>query len=230
MELKKTERKNLENKKSLFFEIGLVVALSVAIFAFEYRSFDKGDTQQFVRPDNVFTLDGEVPITENTPPPPVDVPEQSTSIEFIIVDDIIEVSGCDIYDIFNPEKGNINPTIPKIKIPEDVLRGGDDDIFYVVEQQAEFPLEEGYMAYILKNLVYPDVARRALIEGQVAVEFIIEKDGSLTNIQILRDIGGGCGEELVRVLKGMPKWKPAMQRGKPVRNVFGMKVKFALSN
>jgi protein TonB len=91
-----------------------------------------------------------------------------------------------------------------------------------------FPLEEGLYAYIEKNLKYPEAAKEANIEGKVAIEFIIEKDGSITNIKVLRDIGYGCGDEAVRILKEMPKWKPAMQRGKPVRNTFGMNIRFAL--
>jgi protein TonB len=229
MELKKTDKKNLDNKKVLFFEIGLVVALCAAIFAFEYRSFDKDDTQQFVRPSNVFTLTDDVPLTDNAPPPPSILPEMPASTEFVIVDPEIAIKGFDINDIFNPDLGNINPIIPKNVIPDERLKPEDDDPFIPVEHQAEFPSEEGYMGYILKHIVYPDEARRALIEGLVSVEFIVEKDGSLSNIKILRDIGGGCGEELIRVLKGMPKWKPAMQRGKAVRNQFGKNVRFGLS-
>jgi protein TonB len=91
-----------------------------------------------------------------------------------------------------------------------------------------FPLEEGLYAYIEKNLKYPEAAKEANIEGKIAIEFIIEKDGSITNIKVRKDIGYGCGDEVVRILKEMPKWKPAMQRGKPVRFKYGKNIRFTL--
>lgn len=105
----------------------------------------------------------------------------------------------------------------------------DDEVFVVVEEQAEFPggLDSMY-AYIQKNLVYPEKAKAEGIEGRVFVSFIIEKDGSISNVKILRGIGGGCDEAAVEMVKNMPKWKPAKQRGKPVRCQFNLPIKFEL--
>jgi protein TonB len=104
----------------------------------------------------------------------------------------------------------------------------EDVVFVVVEHSPEFPSKKGFDHYLTKNLQYPAIARTADIEGYVAVSFIVEKDGTITNIKVLRDIGGGCGDEVMRVLREMPKWKPAMQRGKPVRFQYGKAVKFSL--
>lgn len=105
----------------------------------------------------------------------------------------------------------------------------DDEVFVVVEEQAEFPggLDSMY-AYIQKNLVYPEKAKAEGIEGRVFVTFTIEKDGSISNILIKRAIGGGCEEAAVEMIKNMPKWKPAKQRGKPVRCQFNLPIKFEL--
>lgn len=105
----------------------------------------------------------------------------------------------------------------------------DDEVFVVVEEQAEFPggLDSMY-AYIVKNLKYPEAAKEKGIEGRVFVSFIIEKDGSISNVKLLRGIGGGCDEAAVKMVKNMPKWKPAKQRGKPVRCQFTLPIKFEL--
>ena len=105
----------------------------------------------------------------------------------------------------------------------------DDEVFVVVEEQAEFPggLDSMY-AYIHKNLKYPELAKEKGIEGRVFVSFIIEKDGSISNVKILRGIGGGCEEAAVEMIKNMPKWKPGKQRGKPVRFQFNLPIKFEL--
>lgn len=106
---------------------------------------------------------------------------------------------------------------------------GDDEVFVVVEEQAEFPggMEAMY-AYIQKNLVYPEKAKAKGIEGRVFVQFVIEKDGSISNILIKRGIGGGCEEAVVEMIKNMPKWKPGKQKGKPVRCQFTLPINFEL--
>lgn len=105
----------------------------------------------------------------------------------------------------------------------------EEEVFVVVEEQAEFPggLDSMY-AYIHKNLKYPELAKEKGIEGRVFVSFIIEKDGSISNVKILRGIGGGCEEAAVEMIKNMPKWKPGKQGGKPVRFQFVLPIKFEL--
>ena len=101
----------------------------------------------------------------------------------------------------------------------------DDAIFLVVENEPEFPGgKDSLYAYIARNIVYPEAAKKEKIEGRVFVTFVIEKDGQVSSAKILRDIGGGCGEEAIRVVKNMPKWKPGTQRGKPVRVQFNLPV------
>lgn len=106
----------------------------------------------------------------------------------------------------------------------------DSDVVFVrVEQPAEFVGGADLLqAYLKENIVYPQKARENKIEGKVYVSFIVEKDGSLSNIKVLRDIGYGCGEEAVRVMKNMTKWKPGRQKGKPVRMQYVQPITFQL--
>lgn len=105
----------------------------------------------------------------------------------------------------------------------------DEEIFLVVENEPEFPGgEDSLYAYIARNIKYPETAKKEKIEGRVFVTFIVEKDGQVSSVKLLRDIGGGCGEEAIRVVKSMPKWKPGTQRGNPVRFRFNLPVSFML--
>ena len=105
----------------------------------------------------------------------------------------------------------------------------DDAIFLVVENEPEFSGgKDSLYAYIARNIVYPEAAKKEKIEGRVFVTFIVEKDGQVSSAKLLRDIGGGCGEEAIRVVKSMPKWKPGTQRGNPVRFQFNLPVSFML--
>lgn len=105
----------------------------------------------------------------------------------------------------------------------------NDSVFQIVSEMPEFPGGvEAMMKYIAENVKYPEKAKEKGISGRVFVGFIVEKDGSVTSAKVLRGIGGGCDEEAVRVIKGMPKWKPGKQEGKPVRVSYMMPIMFKL--
>jgi protein TonB len=104
-----------------------------------------------------------------------------------------------------------------------------DEPFKVVEQMPAFPDGEAALfKFIAEHIKYPTLARENGLEGTVYVSFVVEKDGSITNVSIRRDIGGGCGEEAVRVVDLMPKWLPGKQRGTPVRVMFNLPIKYKL--
>ena len=105
----------------------------------------------------------------------------------------------------------------------------DDAVFVVVEKSPEFPGgNDSLYAFIGRNIKYPEMAKKNKIEGRVFVTFVVEKDGQVSSAKILRDIGGGCGEEALRVVNSMPKWKPGTQRGNPVRVQFNLPIMFQL--
>lgn len=104
-----------------------------------------------------------------------------------------------------------------------------DPSFIVVEQMPEFPGgEEALYQFLGSNLSYPDTAKEQNITGKVIVSFVVEKDGRITNAKVIKDIGGGCGAEALRVVNKMPRWKPGKQKGKPVRVQFSLPFVFNL--
>ena len=106
-----------------------------------------------------------------------------------------------------------------------------DDVILVPDVIPEFPGgEDSLFAFLSRNIKYPAEAKKADIRGRVFVTFVVEKDGRITGERILRDIGGGCGEEVLRVIRAMPKWKPGTQDGKPVRVQFNLPVAFELQD
>ena len=106
-----------------------------------------------------------------------------------------------------------------------------DDVILVPDVIPEFPGgEDSLFAFLSRNIKYPAEAKKADIRGRVFVTFVVEKDGRITGERILRDIGGGCGEEVLRVIRTMPKWKPGTQDGKPVRVQFNLPVAFELQD
>ncbi len=103
------------------------------------------------------------------------------------------------------------------------------EIFAVAESMPSFPGGMGaLMQYLAENIGYPSLAKKSGIQGRVFVNFVVEPDGSITNVKVLRGIGGGCDEEAVRVVEKMPKWSPGKQKGKPVRVSYNLPVKFTL--
>ena len=107
----------------------------------------------------------------------------------------------------------------------------EDTVYQIVEQMPQYTGgEEAMMKYVAENIKYPQAAKDKNIAGRVFVSFVIEKDGSVNEVKVMRGIGGGCDEEAVRVIKGMPKWKPGIQKGKPVRVSYMMPINFKLDS
>ncbi len=224
MEAKKTERADLENKKSLFFQIGLILALLVVFVAFEYKSYDKITVDIASRAVDD-TPEEIIPITEQkVKPPPPPPPKQVTKIT--IVEDDVEVEDDIEIDVEADDQTVMEEYIPQEIEEEEIVEA---EIFTVVEAMPEFPGGMGkLMAYLGNNIKYPPLAKESGIQGRVFINFVVEPDGSISNVKVLRGIGGGCDEEAIRVVEAMPKWKPGMQRGKPVRVSYNLPVKFTL--
>jgi protein TonB len=153
----------------------------------------------------------------------VETPQQTTQLE--IVDDDVETEDLNI----NAEVEQ-NEVIEEYVAPEVVEEEvSETEIFQIVEEMPSFPGGEGkLMEYVAKNIKYPQIARETGIQGRVFVGFVVEPDGSISNVKLLRGIGGGCDEEAMRVIKSLPKWKPGKQRGKPVRVSYQIPVFFKL--
>ncbi|MBE0639962.1 MAG: M56 family metallopeptidase [Bacteroidales bacterium] len=111
------------------------------------------------------------------------------------------------------------------------LQDAESPVFTVVEEMPQFPGgDEARMKYMVENIKYPDEAKKKGIQGTVYVTFVVEKDGKISDVKVLRGIGGGCDEEAVRVIKNMPVWTPGKQRGEAVRVQFNTPIRFALGD
>ena len=225
MDAKKSPKADLEEKKTLFVEIGLVIALSITLFAFNYRSYERtGSLNLQVRVDD--TPEEIIPITkQEVKPPPQAPPPQVTIIN--IVDDDVEVETDIDIDVEADQETEIQDYVPvERKQEEEVV---EMEIFTVVESMPGYPGgDAARMQFLQENIKYPQMARESGIQGTVYVTFVVETDGRVTDVRVLRGIGGGCDEEAIRVIQAMPKWVPGKQRGKPVRVQFNMPIKFTL--
>lgn len=209
----------------MFMQIGLIISLLIAWMAFEYKSYDKRVIDpSLLRQTEV--LDEEmVEITkqDEPKPQPVEVPQQTTQIE--IVDDNVETQDLNINA--EVEQNEVIEEYVPVEVEEDEVV--EQEIFQIVEEMPSFPGgDQKMMEYVAKNIKYPQIARETGVQGKVFVNFVVEPDGSVSNVKILRGIGGGCDEEAMRVVKSMPKWKPGKQRGKPVRVSYNLPVNFRL--
>lgn len=225
MELKKSKKANLENKRSLFIQIGLVVALAVVFLAFEWKSYEK---VEFDLQLEIPTIEEEIiPITrQETKPPP---PPQPQNQELNIVEDDVEVEEEVEINAEIDQETEVEEYIPP-PVEEEEEEVVEVEIFTVVEQMPEFPGGAGaMMKYLGDNIQYPQMAREIGTQGTVFVTFVVEPNGAITGVRILRGIGSGCDEEAIRVVKSMPKWTPGKQRGRSVRVQFNLPVKFILA-
>ena len=224
MDLKKSLKADLESKKSLFFQIGVVLALTAVFFAFNIKQYERPDFDLGTLELDIIEEE-DIPITRPEEPPPPPPPEASQ--ELIIVDDDVDIEDEFIIDA----EADLDEAIPEYTpIIMEEEEAADDYIFTIVEEQPEYPGgTEAMYKYLRDNMRYPTMAREAGIQGTVFVTFVVERDGSITNVEIVRGIGGGCDEEAIRVVRSMPKWNPGKQRNQPVRVQFNLPVRFMLN-
>lgn len=223
MEPKKNPEVDINRKKIMFFFAGLTVALAVVLAALEYKIFER-TTVDLGSLEIQLEEEEMIPITQRQPPPPPP-PPQTEVLE--IVDDEEEIE-----EELEIEDTEIDEEV-EIEFIEDVgdeeAIGEEPEIFQVVEDQPEFPGgESALFNYLSKSIKYPPMAKDAGVQGIVYVTFVVEPDGNITNVNVLRGIGAGCDDEAVRVVKAMPKWKPGKQRGKSVRVQFNLPIRFTL--
>ncbi len=225
-EAKKNPKADLNRIRPLLLSMSLTLSMLIVVGAFEWKSVDVVDEGIQVRATEQFEELMEIPPTEIPPPPAPSV--QAASIVEVpdtekIEEEVKVVIDIDITEQTVSQQFAITET-PKME-EEEV-----EKIFVVVEQPAA--PRDGIAAFykdVGKRIVYPAPARRMGVEGKVFVEFVIERDGSLTQFQVVKGIGAGCDEEAVRVLKGEPAWIPGKQRGKPVRQRMVLPIHFVLA-
>ncbi|NDV63798.1 energy transducer TonB [Bacteroides sp. 224] len=229
MEVKKSKHVQLENKRGTWLLMGIIVVLAFLFVAFEWAQYDKEINYEARVVDPIFTGD-MIPITfpTITPPPP---PPASTVIADIIevVTNDVEVSETEVPD----SEDNNNPVM--IDYTPGDFTGGEAseveevEIFTVVEAMPEFPGgDAALLAYMKNNMKYPSIPQEQGIQGRVIIQFIVDKDGTITDPTVVRGVDPYLDKEAMRVIKGMPKWTPGMQRKVPVRVKYTLPVTFRL--
>lgn len=251
--LKKFPEADSYKMNNTFFRVGLICAIAMSILAFNWTTFEN----RF----NDFSLEGatyaddDIPITfpeRKTPPPPPPPPviEEVNSDEDI--EDDFEFSDQDFEDDsfnYEPYEGDDGNDDDKPKEIEDDIddEPEDDTPFLRVENMPTFPgcgdlpseeerkecSDKKLLKYVYQNLKYPTIARENGIEGLVVARFVVGKDGKVQKVEVVKDIGGGCGDELVRVLNSMnnmpQNWKAGEQRGRKVPVRFNIPIRFKLN-
>ncbi|MGZ2368791.1 energy transducer TonB [Ancylomarina sp. YFZ004] len=225
MEIKKTKNADLENKRGLFLEIGLVLTLALVFFAFEWRVDSRearvlNDVQELEVDDEI------IPITReplNTPPPPPPAPRLADFIT--IVDDDEDI---DEELVIEEAIVDMDEDV-KIKVFEDEPEDDEEHIFVIVEEMPKFPGGDvELMKWISNSVKYPIIAQENGITGRVHMNFVINENGGIENIVVVRGVDPALDKEAIRVIKKMPKWKPGKQRGKAVKVSFSLPINFQL--
>jgi periplasmic protein TonB len=227
MEVKKNPNANLEKRKMVFLQIGLVVVLSVVLLAFEWSvsetSIKDLEDSRTAEVDEEMEIDLTQQEIEQPPPPP----QQQVIEEIEVVEDDVEIE-----DDIEIEDMNLDEDT-EIEIQDFVEDEVSDEVFQfaIIEDKPEFPGGDAALLNFLgKNTKYPEMAVEAGIKGTVYVSFVIEKDGSVAGVSVMRPVDKLLDDEALRVVKSMPKWKPGKQRGKPVRVSYHVPIKFTLAN
>lgn len=221
MEHRKNLNKDLRRQSGLFFQIGLLIALMICVSAFEYTTKEEFKPAEFT--SNVIDDVWIPPITINDPPPPPPKPVYTEPVE--VPNDEIKVDPPEI--VLDPENFvNIDPE-PATDLPDEKA----EEVPFNIVEEMPTPKDgyEGFYQFIKKNLKYPSQARRMDIEGKVYVKFVVTEDGSLDQIHILKGIGAGCDEEVLRVMDKAPKWNPGKQRGRAVKVWRTLPINFSLN-
>ncbi len=228
METKKTNKANLENKKFLFFEIGLAIALLGVFYAFEWNSYDVSKVIYNPGTGIEIPID-EVPITRpdepeqpNVQPPVISdvitITDDPDTPPFVLPDPEVTDKPVDIRDYMEPKKAKeeeeVDEVLPPVAVEEKpTFMGGDESTF---------------SKWVFSQLIYPEEAQQNHIQGKVICSFIIDKEGNLIDIQIVRGIDASLDREAIRVLNMSPKWTPGKQRGKPVKVKYTFPINFQL--
>jgi protein TonB len=230
MEVKKTPKADLKNKKLLFTEIGFVVALAAVLFAFEYSSKEKQvslleDTTKAQIEDEM------IAIQQETPPPPPEAPKiPILSDQIDIVDDEIKLDDNVFMNL--EDDANTGVEIMDYREAEVVEEEVEEEAipFQLVEEKPSFNGGDAneFSKWVNARLVYPEIAKENGVQGRVTLQFTVEADGRVTNVKVLRGVDESLDKEAVRVVSSSPKWKPGKQRDRAVKVTYTFPVIFQL--
>jgi protein TonB len=227
MERKKNEKADLEKKKGVFFQLGLVITLSLILIGFEWTSSGLSENQFDTGEGDV--IDEEIiPVTRQEKPEPKTLPKppKVTEVLNIVEDDVIIDNELILDDLESDQDEEVQILDFDVSDEEEE----EAEIFFIVEDMPSFRGKglEGFRNWVIKNLQYPEIAAENGISGTVYVQFVVEPSGMVNKVIIMRSVDPSLDKEAVRVVKTSPKWTAGKQRGKPVRVAFTFPIKFVL--
>ena len=225
MDVKKSPKASLEDKKMLFVMMGLVMVLSLLYIGFEWT--DKEITV-YAATDTSLLAEEEIEVVQTAqelpPPPPPPAPE---IVEILnVVEDNVEVASVEINTEDDKNKVvAISAPVTSAPIEEEDV----NVVFQVVEKMPSFPGGDAALFKFLgDNVKYPVIAQENGVQGRVICQFVVNRDGSIVDVEVVRSVDASLDKEAIRVIKSMPKWSPGQQRGKPVRVKYTLPVNFKL--
>jgi len=225
MHIKKSEKASLENDKLIYVLMGLVFVLSLVFVALEWT---EKEVTKYEVTDTEFLFEEEVEIqqtSQETPPPPP--PPAVQEVEVLnVVEDNVETESIEV----NTEDDKETEVVIAAPVEAPVEEEEEEVVFVVVEKMPEFPGgQQALFKYLSENVKYPVIAQENGIQGRVICQFVVNRDGSIVDVEVVRSGGDpSLDKEAVRVIKSMPKWKAGQQRGKPVRVKYTVPVNFKL--
>lgn len=228
MESKKSKKADLERRKGMFLEVGLVVSLAVILVAFEWTQGENKDDDTDVVQEIQFE-DEMMQITRREEPKPEPKPEQPKVAEVLdIVDDDVEIDEDFDFDMEATDDTEYDFTS---MISDDEEEIEEEEVFYIVEDMPTFnggdPATE-FRKYIAQNLRYPEIAAENGISGRVIVQFAVSRVGQVEDAVVVRSVDPALDKEAIRVVMSSPKWTPGKQRGKAVKVLFTFPINFVL--
>ncbi|MEA4995178.1 MAG: TonB family protein [Petrimonas sp.] len=226
-EVKKSPKANIETLKLTSILMGIVVAISVLFFAFEWSSETKKLDESIIVQDVLAEEEIEITRRDPTPPPPPPPPAPETPEIIQVVEEKVDTR-IEINTEDDASKRQLDTYVPPPP-PKPKVEEVTEEIFVVVEEQPEFPGgNTAMMKFLSDNIKYPVIAQENGIQGRVITNFVVERDGSITDVQVVRGVDPSLDKEAIRVIQSMPKWKAGKQRGSAVRVRFTLPVVFRL--
>lgn len=226
MELKKSHKADLERKRMIFLEIGLIVVLGLTLVAFEWTSRPSKGSELQISTEDIGDEE-QIPITrqqqEQTPPPQTQV-----VVELNIVDNDVELD-----DQLELEDQSANDNMAMDIVAYTAKDDGEEvveEVFIIVEDMPTFQGgdQNAFRTWIQQNLRYPEIAQENGISGKVYVQFAVNSRGEVVDVKVVRGVDPALDKEAVRVVSSSPKWVPGKQRGKPVKVQFTFPIVFVL--
>ena len=225
MQIKKSPKADLNNKKGLFLEIGMILALLLTVAAFactqKERNVEIIETSMDIVEEEITDI-----TTQDQKPP-----EPPKKVEMQVLSDVLNVVTNDTKIETEFDFSEFSEDIEIVQQIEVVEEAAEDDAPFIIAE--EMPKFQGgdlmkFRSWVQGKLKYPQIAQENGISGKVTLTFVIERDGSLTNIQVMQSPDRSLADEAVRVLQSSPKWTPGKQRNSPVRVRYTLPVEFRI--